>query len=51
MFNYGEQTYGCQGGEEVGEGKIGNVGLAYANHHIQVDKQEYPAHLMTCDKP
>ena len=41
MFNYREQTYGCQGGEDMGEGKIRNVGLADANHHIYVDKQQH----------
>ena len=26
-----EQIFGCQGGGEVGEGRIGNLGLADAN--------------------
>ena len=29
-----EQTCGCQGGEGVGEGWIGSLGLADANHYI-----------------
>ena len=29
-----EQTCGCQGGEEVGEGWIGSLGLADANYYI-----------------
>ena len=30
-----EQTGGCQGGEGVGEGWIGSLGLADANYHIE----------------
>ena len=29
-----EQTCGCQGGMEVGEGWIGSLGLADANYYI-----------------
>ena len=29
-----EQTCGCQGGEEVGEGWSGSLGLADANYYI-----------------
>ena len=29
-----EQTCGCQGGEGVGEGWIGNLGLTDANYYI-----------------
>ena len=29
-----EQTCGCQGGEEVGEGWMGSLGLADANFYI-----------------
>ena len=29
-----EQTCGCQGGEGVGEGIIGSLGLADANYYI-----------------
>ena len=28
-----EQTFGCQGGEEVGEGTIGSLGLADENYY------------------
>ena len=31
---YREQTCGCQGGGEVGEGGIGSLGLADANYYI-----------------
>ena len=31
---YREQTYGYQGGEGVGEGWIGSLGLAGANYYI-----------------
>ena len=30
-----EQTCGCQGVREVGEGRNGNLGLAEANYYIQ----------------
>ena len=29
-----EQTCGCQGGGQVGEGRIGSLGLAEANYYI-----------------
>ena len=29
-----KQTCGCQGGGEVGEGRIGSLGLADANYSI-----------------
>ena len=31
---YREQTCGCQGGGEVGEGRKGSLGLAEANYYI-----------------
>ena len=37
-----EQTCGCQGRGEVGEGMIGSLGLADANYYIRLDKQQGP---------
>ena len=52
-----EQICGCQGGGEVGEGKIGSLGLADENYSTQVDKQQGPAvwhkelYSIPCNKP
>ena len=37
-----EQTCGCQGEGQVGEGCPGNQGLVDANYYIQNDKQQDP---------
>ena len=29
-----EQTFGCQGGKQVGEGRTGSLGLADANYYM-----------------
>ena len=34
LFRHREQTCGCQGGEGVGEGWPGSLGLADANYYI-----------------
>ena len=34
-YRHREQTCGCQGGGEAGEGQIGSVGLADANYYIE----------------
>ena len=38
---YRQYTCGCQGGERVGEGRIGSLGLAEANYYIyRIEKQQ-----------
>ena len=37
-----EQTCGCQGGQGVGKGRIGSLGLAEATIIYRMDKQQGP---------